>query len=91
MEWLPKDQARRVYRIAQEMEETMVEQRRNRAMEETRAGATNITMNAQTAPVTESTSSDPMAKLGQLKQMLEAGLINEDEFTRKKADILSQM
>ncbi len=33
----------------------------------------------------------PMAKLQQLKQMLDAGLISQDEYDQKKADILSQM
>ena len=33
----------------------------------------------------------PMAKLQQLKQMLDGGLITQDEYDQKKADILSQM
>jgi membrane protease subunit (stomatin/prohibitin family) len=33
----------------------------------------------------------PMAKLQQLKQMLDNGLITQDEYDQKKADILSQM
>jgi len=34
---------------------------------------------------------DPMAKLQQLKKMLDAGLITQDEYDQKKADILAQM
>jgi len=33
----------------------------------------------------------PMAKLQQLKQMLDGGLITQDEYDQKKTDILSQM
>jgi hypothetical protein len=32
-----------------------------------------------------------MAKLQQLKKMLDAGLITQDEYDQKKADILAQM
>lgn len=34
---------------------------------------------------------DPVTKLGKLKNMLDAGLITEEEFNNKKADILSNM
>jgi membrane protease subunit (stomatin/prohibitin family) len=33
----------------------------------------------------------PMAKLQQLKQMLDGGLITQEEYDQKKADILAQM
>ena len=36
-------------------------------------------------------ASGPMAKLQQLKQMLDGGLITQEEYDQKKADILSQM
>jgi hypothetical protein len=39
------------------------------------------------APVQE----DPVQKLKQLKSMLDAELISQDEYDQKKADILSQM
>lgn len=97
VEWLPKDQARKVYRIAQEMEEQMVEHRRERSMEESRAGATNIVVNSatpQAAPepsAPTNTPGDPMAKLSQLKQLHEAGMITDEEFAAKKAAILEQL
>lgn len=93
VDWLPKPQARKVYRIAQEMEEAMVEFRRNREMEERRSGASNIVVNASTAAPSAPTpaTNDPMAKLSQLKQMLDAGLITDEEFVSKKQEILSQM
>jgi len=91
LDWLPKPQARKVYRIAQEMEEAMVEFRRNREMEERRSGASNIVVNTASNPVPTSPASDPMAKLSQLKQMHEAGLITDEEYATKKQEVLSQM
>jgi membrane protease subunit (stomatin/prohibitin family) len=38
-----------------------------------------------------SPGSDPVKRLSQLKEMLEAGLISQDEFETKKNDILSRM
>jgi membrane protease subunit (stomatin/prohibitin family) len=36
-------------------------------------------------------AADPVAKLQQLKKMLDAGLISQDEYDQKKTDILSEM
>lgn len=93
VDWLPKPQARKVYRIAQEMEEAMIELRRNRDMEERRSSATNIVVNAPNTspPASAAPTADPVAKLSQLKQMHDAGLITDEEFAAKKQDILSQM
>ena len=91
LDWLPKPQARKVYRIAQEMEEAMVEFRRNREMEVRKSGASNIVVNTSAGPSLATPSVDPMAKLMQLKQMFEAGLITDEEYSSKKQEILSQM
>lgn len=90
---LPKKQARRVYAYAQEIEERMIEERRERTLEEKRAGAGGVTIQAafaqpqQLTPVQE----DPVAQLSKLKQMLDAGLIAQGEFDTKKAEILHRM
>ncbi|MCA9121000.1 MAG: SHOCT domain-containing protein [Planctomycetaceae bacterium] len=97
--YLPKAQARRIYRIAQQREEEMIELRRLRQMEESRAGANNIVVNSpiQQQPVvasdgtTHQAHNDPLARLTKLKQMLEAGLIEQEEFNATKAKILSEM
>ena len=34
---------------------------------------------------------DPMAKLGKLKKMIEAGLITQEDFAKKKAEILAAL
>jgi membrane protease subunit (stomatin/prohibitin family) len=39
----------------------------------------------------QAAADDPMAKLQQLKKMLDSGLITQDEYDQKKADILAQM
>jgi len=94
MEDIPKAQARRLYRFAQEMEETKKEERRQRDLEDKRAVAGGgITINtpshqpqAMAAPV-----EDPMEKLTKLKSMLDMGILTQAEFDIKKADILSRM
>ena len=42
-------------------------------------------------PTPPSAQEDPMAVLGKLKQMLEAGLIEQAEYDAKKSEILSRM
>jgi hypothetical protein len=91
---LPKAQARRLYAGAQNMEEQVREERRQRELEEKRAAAGGIIMQTgmptQQAPSTP-VKEDPMEQLTKLKKMLDAGLITQDEFNEKKAEILSRM
>jgi hypothetical protein len=91
---LPKSQARRLYTLAQSMEEKVLEERRQRELEEKRAASGSITMQAgiPTPQATPAPSKeDPLEQLTKLKKMLDAGLITEDEYSTKKADILSRM
>jgi hypothetical protein len=89
---LPKKQARRVYAYAQQVEEQMTEVRRERALEEKRAGAGGVNIQAAfTAPPQAAPQEDPMAQLTKLKQMLDGGLIEQREFDSKKAEILKRM
>lgn len=101
IDYLPKAQARRIYRMAQEREEAAEEERRRREMEEKRAGASNIVVNAAPAAVATpvaapapspvASAEDPLAKLKKLKDMLEAGLISDDEYNATKTRILQSM
>ena len=92
IDFLPKPQARKIYRIAQDMEEKMVEYRRDRAMEERRAGAANVIVNNDLAALTNNASAgDDLEKLSKLKQMLDQGLISQPEFDEKKREILNRM
>ncbi len=93
--YLPKIQAKKIYRIAQEMEEKMVELRRERSMEESRAGAANIVVNNDLGNLASNlsppTGNDDLEVLAKLKKMLEAGLIEQIEYDSKKRDILERM
>lgn len=92
VEYLPKNQARRVYRIGQEMEEEMVEFRRQRRMEENRSTAQNVTVNAAIAtPAQSHSGSDLVGRLKQLKEMLDNDLISQEEFDAKKLEIMREL
>ncbi|MFG0290165.1 MAG: PH domain-containing protein [Rhodopirellula sp. JB044] len=92
LEHLPKAQARCVYRVGQQREEEMREFRRNRKMEEERNAASSVTVNTAVAPLQPTGSPDDLtSRLAQLKQMLDAGLIEQHEFETKKAEILASL
>lgn len=88
--FLPKTQARRIYAIAQEMEEEMLEERRRRDMEEKRAAAGGIYMPGSNM-ATAASREDPVEALKQLKRLLDAGLITQQEYDVKKEEILLRM
>ena len=93
---LPKAQARRLYALAQEMEELARAERRTHELEDKRAAAGGVVVQgpvAQTAAVAPSppAAPDPFATLQKLKGMLDAGLITAGEYDTKKASILAAM
>lgn len=89
---IPKKQARKIYSIAQEKEERVREERRMRDMEEKRAAAGGITIAAPGhMSAAAAAPDDPMTVLGKLKSMLDAGLIQPQEYEAKKAEILGRM
>lgn len=91
---LPKQQARRLYSFAQEMEEKVRLERRQLELEEKRAAAGGVVLNSPAPVPTQSNpvpADDPVAKLQKLKTMLDAGLITSAEYEAKKAEILSRM
>lgn len=95
LDYIPKSQARMIYRHAQEQEEIAFNTRRNMQIEEIQAGADRTVINqaigtqlpspptANSAPAV-----DPVAKLTQLKQLLDAGIISQSEFDAKKTEIM---
>ena len=97
VEYLPKPQARKLYGICQRREEDARDERRQKELEERRAasGAINITTPvsapAGTAPSPATAADDPVERLAKLKKMLEADLIGQAEFDRKKAEVLASM
>ena len=84
---LPKNQAKKIYSISQEKEEEWIEKRRLRGIEEARAasGASQITVS------NTSGQSDTKAKLLELKQLFNEGLITQDEYIKKKDLILKEI
>ncbi|ATL46494.1 hypothetical protein COR50_04505 [Chitinophaga caeni] len=96
MDFLPKMQARKLYTMAQEQEEIQKEIRRQLALEEKRAAAGNVMVNANVpnTPDTNGLNSikeDPAQTLQKLKSLLDNQLITEDEYNAKKAEILSRI
>lgn len=93
IENLPKEQARRLYAIGQEMEENVREELRLREMEEKRAAAGGIVLQSAvpTAEMAGATPEDPMQALMKLKQLADAGLISTEEFEAKKKEILARL
>lgn len=93
IENLVKAQARRLYAIAQEMEENVREELRLRQMEEKRAEAGGIVLQQTGAPggSTAAPTEEPLQALSKLKQLMEAGLVTQEEYEAKKAEILSRL
>jgi hypothetical protein len=84
---LDKEQAKRLYAVAQQMEQEWREKRRVRDMEEARAKAGGVVLgHAPAAP-----AEDPVARLAKAKQMLDQGLISETEYDALKARILGAL
>lgn len=92
MEDIPKAQARRLYRFAQEMEEHKREERRQRDLEDKRAVAGGgITINTPSHQPQTAIAEDPMEKLTKLKAMLDNGILTQEEFDTTKKEVLSKM
>ncbi len=93
LDYLPKVQARMLYRYAQEREEEMSEYRRQRGLEQARAAAGGVVVQTRETQNTQQTNTteDPMASLKKIKELLENDLINQSEFDLKKEEILSRL
>lgn len=91
---LIKEQARRLYSIAQQMEENVREEMRLRQMEEKRAEAGGVYLpGSSVSPLTGTAApaDEPVQALGKLKQLMEAGLITTEEYETKKKEILARL
>lgn len=97
IDYLPKTQARMLYRYAQEQEEKMTEYRRQIELENSRARASGgITVNTapeerKQQPEIIEKQEDPVASLRKLKELREQDLISQEEFERKKTEILDKL
>lgn len=95
VENLVKEQARRLYAIAQQMEENVREELRLREMEEKRAAAGGVILHGGMTSLSSGSSAapaeEPLQALSKLKQLMEAGLITPEEFETKKKEILARL
>ena len=93
LDYIPKVKARQLYRFAQDMEERSLEERRQRQLEDKRAGSGGIVLGSVPGfqQPQQVATEHPLQKLTNLKQMLDAGLITAQEYESKKAEILSRM
>jgi hypothetical protein len=86
---LRKMEAQALYRVCQTREQEWREKHRTRALEEARAKAGGVVMNAGT-PGTPP-ASDPTEQLARAKSMLDQGLISDVEYEEVKARVLSRL
>lgn len=93
LDYLPKSQARQLFRFAQEQEEEMREYRRQIELENARAKAGGgIIVNSTPGNREEKEEKDdPAASLRKLKNLFEQDLISREEFEKKKAEILEKL
>lgn len=95
IDYLPKPQARQVYRLAQEQEDAAVQMRRNMALEELQAGADKTVINqaigAMPMHAPQPVAEDPLAKMSKLKSLLDNGLITQEEFDAKRKQVLDSI
>jgi hypothetical protein len=103
MDYLPKNQARKLYQFAQEVEEKMRGLRREKNLETLRASAGGVTVNNATPIITQPQqfqeqkkpllieNEDPFTLLQKLKDLKENGIISPEEFESKKNELLSRV
>ncbi len=92
IDYLPKAQARLLYRFAQEREEDMSEYRRQQKLENTRAAAGGVVVKVnEEKKIQMSSTDDAIGGLKKLKELLDNQLINQEEFDTKKAALLSKI
>jgi hypothetical protein len=85
-----KDQAEKIYRLAQAQDQSWREKRRIRELEELRAKSGGVTIGSNIgSQQTANASEDAAAKLQQAKDMLEKKLITDSEYESIKARIIS--
>jgi hypothetical protein len=94
-EGLHKDQAQAMYRICQQHDQVWREKRRVRELEELRAKSGGVQISgagpgaAGVGTVAAGAESEPVRRLRQAREMLEAKLISDSEFESIKAKIVS--
>ena len=94
IDYLPKSQARKIYRIGQEMEEEAIASRRKMELEALQAGADKTVINQVISSTPQASSGgqeDILARMAKLKSLLDNGLISQDEFQAKRSQLLDSI
>lgn len=78
LEGIPKDKVQEMYALAKEMKE------------KAHVSSKTVVMQQPVVPPTPA-QEDPVAKLKQLKEMLDAGLVSQEEYDKTKATVLARM
>ncbi len=86
---LRKSEAQAVYRICQAQDQAWREKRRVRELEELRARSGGFQMSSSAGAPAGTTAADPVRRLQEARQMLEAKLITDSEYEAIKAKIVS--
>jgi hypothetical protein len=89
IEGLDRAAARKVYAVAQEMEEQWREKNRVRQMEEERARSGGVYLGGAHAPSAPAASVED--RLRKLKSLHEQGLITDAEYESRKSQIISEL
>jgi hypothetical protein len=91
---IDKEQAKRLYGLAQQLEQEWREKRRVREMEEARAKAGGVYMGAipgtPMPAAAAAPAEDAVSKLSKAKAMLDQGLISDVEYEALKAKVLAE-
>jgi hypothetical protein len=88
-EGLRKDQAPAIYRICQQHDQIWREKRRVRELEELRAKSGGIQLGAAGSGAAGDGESEPIRRLRQAREMLDAKLISDAEYESIKAKIVA--
>lgn len=94
IDYLPKSQARKIYRIGQEMEEEAIASRRKMELEALQAGADKTVINKVISSTPQASSGgqeDILARMAKLKSLLDNGLISQDELQAKRSQLLDSI
>ncbi|MBU6384696.1 MAG: PH domain-containing protein [Planctomycetes bacterium] len=94
IDYIPKTQARQIYRIGQEMEEESIALRRKLELESLQAGADRTVINQMITPNHQSMPGGDdqiVLRMAKLKSLFENGLISGEEYQKKRNEILDSI
>lgn len=92
IDYLPKTEARMLYRYAQEQEERMIEYRREQSLENARASSGGFVVHTSDSNDKVQTAiSTTSERLRALKELHDNQLISQTEYDQKKAEILKSL